>query len=117
MSKPKTDFLGQPFTEGGWIAATGKGNSHAEYGMILYQITEILPDKLKARRLRVSYKDRKPSVTVGNVRVSNPNKYIVVHPPAQVTDLFQRAVDSVLTDADCTLIGKWIHGMEEGLFA
>jgi hypothetical protein len=34
-----------------------------------------------------------------------------------VTDLFQRAVDGVLTDADCTLIGKWIHGMEEGLFA
>lgn len=106
------DFLGVNLQIGDYVAAGGAGNGKAEYGMILHQVTAISP-KLKLRRLDVSYKVSKPAiVTSRTITSKNSNKYVRIDPPANIVDLFTRAVAGKITDSEANVIGDWLHGAD-----
>ena len=103
------DFLGNELSEGDYVAAGGRGNSSAEYGMILYRVEAVEP-KLKIRRLTISYG---PKVVKSRlVTATNSNKYVRVNPPARARTLFDKAVAGELKPSEADLIGKWLHGAE-----
>lgn len=51
------DYLGQKIQAGDFIVYPGSGNRKAEYGMILYKVSEIKGDKIKATRIEIHYND------------------------------------------------------------
>jgi hypothetical protein len=113
------DFMGNELSVGDFVVAGGSGNSKAEYGMILYRV-EDTSGKLKLRRLTVSYPTANASNTVVESRlitVENTNRYARIFPAEHVIDLFARAVNGTLTQNERTLVGKWIHGANEGALA
>jgi len=104
------DFIGQGIYPGSWVATGGKGNTAAEYGMILYRVLAISP-KLKLQRLRVVYTKQVATASVSTVTATNTNKYVVVDPPTPVKELFNRVVDGTATQKDHTNVGQWTHGI------
>jgi hypothetical protein len=112
---PGRDFMGQLYGVGDFVAAGGRGNVSAEYGMILYEVLEVEP-KLKLRRLTIKYPAHTmESAVVGwhKVTVKNPNKYVKVTPLRHVEDLFHRAVQGDLRGGEAQMIGRWIHGSSD----
>lgn len=108
------DFLGVEYRVGDYVAAGGAGNGPAEYGMILYRVTEVDP-KLKLVRLSVSYPTHSANhvvVTAAKITAKNTNKYVVVQPPAHIVDLFERAVAGTISQDEANLIGRWLHGAD-----
>jgi hypothetical protein len=103
------DFIGQPITEGCWLAGGARGNVSAEYGMILYQVIAVAP-KVKVRRLKVSYPNGAICVTTETSVLANLNKYVVIEPPKPVIDLFTRALMCAISTDEYQFIAQWIHG-------
>lgn len=108
------DFIGQPLTVGGFVVSGGKGNTAAEYGMILHEVVTLAP-KVKLLRLTVSYPvgQGKTEATTRVVTVENMQKYVVVSPPQAVLDLFYAAKAGTASQAQQTLVGKWVHGQTQ----
>lgn len=107
------DFIGQPIEVGGWVAATGGGNTKCEYGSILYRVLEVSPGKLKLQRLKTEYPDHKVcTASVIMTIVYNTNKYIVVHPKPTTVAMFDAVVNGTATKAEHGRVGRWVHGMK-----
>lgn len=111
------DFIGVNITPGSWLAGGAAGNVKAEYGMILFRVDAITDDKLKLTRLHVSYPDQqRPEITPTKVTATNSNKYVVVYPPQQVLDLFDRVCQGTATPLDMARVGSWVQGKKEGIW-
>ena len=110
------DFIGNEFKIGDYVAAGGKGNSSAEYGMILFRVVSVSP-RLQLLRLTVQYPTYSTTnIVIGphKITATNLNRYVVIQPPANVIDLFERAVagEANLTPDEKKLLGQWIHGAD-----
>lgn len=106
------DFLGQPITPGCWLVASGRGNRHAEYGMILYEVMSLTDaKKVKARRL-TSHFSTKWEVQVSNLTIKEPTKYVVISPPEEAKTLFHNIVAGAASQKDKDRAAKWIHGQQ-----
>lgn len=105
------DFIGQKIHVGNWVATSGGGNGPAEYGMILYRVIEV-GHKLKLQRLTVSYAEQgqRCLATVRTITSVNPNKYVIVHPPDPVEQLFMRITEGHGNPEDHRKVGLWLHG-------
>jgi hypothetical protein len=130
------DFIGQEIKIGDYVAYPGAGNVKAEYGLILYKITDkdLAKKKLKAVRLHAEYgqmiqdelryhssflknaihsPEERMLVRFANSTIENTNKLVVVN----CSDLIKQVFDKVLA-GDSTVfellsakqIGNWIHG-------
>lgn len=108
------DFIAQEITVGCFLARGGKGNGPAEYGMILHKVIGLKNGKIQTMRLVASYPQFKDpaTITTRKITIANPNSVVVVTPPTELVELFDRAVNSTLSDADQLLIGHWIHGAD-----
>jgi len=100
------DFIGQELKVGSYVAMGGSGNSSAEYGMILFRITDIARGKIKAERLKVRYPTFKLSeavVSKSNVTLTKPGRLVKVSPQPAVKKVFKNF------DEYTKVIGPWIH--------
>lgn len=110
------DFLGNIIEKHDFCAYPGGGNAKAEYGLILYQVTDFDNEKkkIKARRLDVDYRGG-AKIKVTKSTITNPNKLVVVKPPSRVVNAFLDYADDPTgesKDATVEEIGKWIHGQQ-----
>ena len=110
------DFIGQPILEGSWLVCGGKGNTSCEYGMILHRVLAVAGGKLKLMRLKVSYPDKKALARVAKSTASNPNKYVVIQPPAKVMELFERVKNGSTNQKDHDQCGLWLHGQKQDIW-
>lgn len=108
------DFLGHPIVAGDWLAKGGKGNTAAEYGMILHRVLSVVDGKISTERLSIIYpKHKEPGdVTVRKVTITNPNSVVRVAVDHEMVQLFDAARMNVLTDEARILVGNWLHGAE-----
>jgi hypothetical protein len=111
------DFLGTPINPRCWVAVGGTGNRNAEYGMILHRVLGTEDGKIQTLRLRVDYHTGKAVVEAKKVTITKGTKVVVVKPPEKVVALFDRIERSDATQKDFDLVGKWLHGQTEDLFA
>ncbi|MGE3483554.1 MAG: hypothetical protein AB7L09_02360 [Nitrospira sp.] len=110
------DFLHQPINHGDYIVRMGGGNRSAEYGMILYQITNIAKGKITTKRLSVKYRWYEPdgsrrenaAVEVSStvVRISKTTSIVKVIPHANQVKVFSTPEDYP------ELVGAWLHGQD-----
>ena len=114
------DFLGNTYVVGDFVAASGKGNTACEYGMILYKVLKIT-DKLQLQRLTADYKRtgdgheaKDYEIVVGSRKstVSKPQAYIICQPSQKIVDLFERVVEKNTRPEDLEKVADWIHGKQ-----
>lgn len=105
------DFLGQKLSIGDYVTHPGRGNTTAEYGLILYRILGISPKGIKAQRLTVHYDnhdDTGQNYTVtADTRTSTLKKSLTlvrVKPPKKMLEVFNNP------EQHAELIGTWLHG-------
>lgn len=108
------DFLGQKLNVDDFVVAGGGGNTTAEYGMVLYRIKKITPERINCKRLRVDYswtdengKRRKKCITtskMSHASLSSPNKITKVTPHENQVKVFENPTKYP------EVVGKWLHG-------
>ena len=120
------DFIGQPIEPGCWLATGAKGNTSAEYGMILHKVESVGTTSFKAKRLTVRYVKTKSAfgkttfvakVTYRMATFKSPNKFVRMDPPQPVRELFSVFEFGIPTQEAHEMVGKWLHGQEQDLFA
>ena len=115
--KRMRDFLGREIREGMWLARSGGGNRYAEYGQILYRVTQSTENRLEIARLRYDKwrtvgRESGSDWRVGKSLVRKPTKYVIVDPPGDVVRLYEALASGQYTPQQDVAAQKWLAGDE-----
>jgi hypothetical protein len=102
------DFLGQPIKRGCFVTYPGRGNTTAEYGLILYRVIDVTSKGVVAERISHQYEGNNEwSYCRKKSTLKKTTKLVVVVPTEAMVDAFDDP------DAYNVLVTKWLHGQEE----
>ena len=109
------DFFGRQIEPGQILAKNGKGNTSAEYGMILYFVDRV-DKKVFVSRLKAwcvaPYNDSSWQIKKNQSHVESLSSYLIVDPPENIKNFFLEALNNVekLSVEDKARIAYWLHG-------
>lgn len=112
------DCLGNILQVNDWVLKGGKGNTTAEYGMILHQIREIkeIEGIILTNRISVDYVlSNKENILlkIRKTNIQNSMTCVKIVPPQKIINLFKKIENDNYTDNEAKLISKWIHGTKQ----
>lgn len=109
------DFFGRKIEPGQILVRNGKGNTSAEYGMILYFVDRA-DEKVSVSRLKAwcvaPYNDSSWQVKKVKSNIESLSSYLIVDPPENIKNFFLESLNNVenLSVEDKTRIAYWLHG-------
>ena len=104
------DFMGSEIQPGDWLAQGAKGNTAAQYGMLLFRVLDVADDKIRVVGLTSSYQHGIPTVRAVKKTLKSTQKTVIVMPPNSAMALFMRIEDGMTEPDDHIRAAKWLHG-------